>query len=43
MYPDDVSEKEKARRWHILNDLLLESVQKRNKLMLNREEEVLIS
>ncbi len=43
MYPDDVSEQEKARRWHILNDLLLESVQKRNSLMLDREEEILIS
>ncbi len=43
MYPDDVSEKEKARRWHILNDLLLDSIQKRNKLMLWREEEILVS
>ena len=43
MYPDDVSDEEKARRWHILNDLLLKSIQKRNKLMLWREEEILIS
>ena len=43
MYPDDISEEEKARRWHILNDLLLESIQKRNALMLNRQEEILIS
>lgn len=43
MYPDDVSEEEKARRWHILNDILLESIQKRNRLMLGRIEEVLIS
>ncbi len=43
MYPDDVSNEEKARRWHILNDLLLKSIQKRNKLMIWREEEILIS
>ncbi|MCD5380918.1 MiaB/RimO family radical SAM methylthiotransferase [Candidatus Gracilibacteria bacterium] len=43
MYPDDVDNEVKARRWHILNDLLLKSVQKRNTLMLGREEEVLIS
>jgi tRNA-2-methylthio-N6-dimethylallyladenosine synthase len=34
IYPDDVPEKEKARRWHILNDLLLESIEKRNKMMI---------
>jgi len=34
IYPDDVPEEEKARRWHILNDLLLESIQKRNKMRI---------
>jgi len=34
MYPDDVSEEVKAERWHILNDILLENITKRNKLML---------
>ncbi len=43
MYPDDVPETVKAERWHILNSLLLESVQKRNKLMIGRTEEILIS
>jgi tRNA-2-methylthio-N6-dimethylallyladenosine synthase len=32
--PDDVPDEVKAERWHILNDLLLESILKRNKLML---------
>ncbi len=41
--PDDVPEAEKARRWHILNDALLESVKKRNKLMIARTEEILVS
>lgn len=43
IYPDDVPDTVKAERWHILNDLLLESVLKRNKLMLWREEEIMIS
>ena len=43
IYPDDVPDKIKAERWHILNSMLLESVQKRNKLMIDREEEILIS
>jgi len=43
IYPDDVPDKVKAERWHILNSMLLESVQKRNKLMIGREEEILIS
>jgi len=34
---------EKARRWDILNTLLYKSVQKRNKLMLGRTEEILIT
>lgn len=40
---DSVSMEEKARRWDILNTLLYQSVQKRNKLMVGRTEEVLIS
>jgi len=34
LYPDDVSNETKASRWHILNDILLENITKRNKLML---------
>lgn len=41
--PDDVSEQEKSRRWHILNEALLETVTNRNTLMLGRTEEILIS
>ena len=40
---DDVPMKEKARRWDILNTLLYKSVKKRNELMLERTEELLIS
>ncbi len=43
IYPDDIPNDVKAERWHKLNDELLESIQKRNKLMLNREEMVLVS
>jgi tRNA-2-methylthio-N6-dimethylallyladenosine synthase len=43
IYPDDITNKLKAIRWHKLNDALLESLKIRNKLMLDREEEVLIS
>lgn len=41
--PDDVPDTVKAERWHTLNKLLLENVLQRNKLMLWRKEEVLIS
>ena len=41
--PDDVPDEVKAQRWHILNDLLLESILKRNKLMLWRTEAVMVS
>lgn len=34
IYPDDVPDDIKAERWSILNDLLLENIQKRNALML---------
>ncbi len=43
IYPDDITNKVKAQRWHILNDMLLDSIWVRNKMMLDREEEVLIS
>ena len=43
LFPDDVPDTLKAERWHILNELLLESVLKRNKLMLWREEDIMIS
>lgn len=43
IYPDTVDDSLKAERWHILNDILLENVTKRNKLMLWRTEEILIS
>jgi len=41
--PDDVPDEEKARRWHILNDLLLENILERNKLMLDKEFEIMVS
>lgn len=34
IYPDDVPDDIKAERWSILNDLLLENIQKRNALMI---------
>jgi tRNA-2-methylthio-N6-dimethylallyladenosine synthase len=43
IYPDDISEEEKANRWHILNDKLLENIKTRNSLMIWNIEEVLIS
>jgi tRNA-2-methylthio-N6-dimethylallyladenosine synthase len=43
IYPDDITNEQKAERWHILNDMLLDSIWKRNQMMLNREEKVLIS
>jgi tRNA-2-methylthio-N6-dimethylallyladenosine synthase len=41
-YPDDISENEKAKRWHILNDKLLETITKRNKMVLGKVEEILV-
>jgi len=32
--PDDVPDHIKSERWHILNDILLKIVQKRNNLMI---------
>jgi tRNA-2-methylthio-N6-dimethylallyladenosine synthase len=43
IYPDNISSETKAERWHKLNNLLLESVEKRNNLMIGKIEEVLIS
>jgi len=43
IYPDDIPDEIKASRWHKLNDLLLENIQKRNKLMIWKIEEVLIA
>jgi len=42
LYPDDIPNEVKAKRWHILNDKLLESIKKRNKLMIWKIEEILI-
>ncbi|MDP2090864.1 MAG: MiaB/RimO family radical SAM methylthiotransferase [Candidatus Gracilibacteria bacterium] len=43
IYPDDISNDTKAERWHKLNDLLLESVTKRNTAMIGSVEKILIS
>lgn len=43
LMPDDVPDNVKAERWHILNDLLLENIMERNKLMLWKTEEILIA
>lgn len=42
-YTDDITPREKARRWNILNTLLQESVQTRAEMMIWRKEEILIS
>jgi len=43
IFPDDINNETKANRWHKLNDLLLENITKRNKSMIWKIEEVLIS
>lgn len=43
LFPDDVSDEEKANRWHTLNEKLLESVTSRNNKMLWTIEEILVS
>ncbi len=43
IYPDDVPDAVKAERWHMLNSVLEENVQKRGQLMMGREEDILIS
>jgi len=39
---DDVPNKEKARRWDILNTLLQKSIEKRSRLMIGRTEQIMI-
>lgn len=41
--PDDVPDEVKAQRWHILNDLLLENLLERNKLMLDKTFEIMVA
>jgi tRNA-2-methylthio-N6-dimethylallyladenosine synthase len=43
IYPDDIKNEIKAERWHYLNDLLLESITKRNNKMIWNIEKILIS
>lgn len=43
IFPDDITNELKAERWHKLNDLLLESVTKRNNMMIWKIEKILIS
>lgn len=43
IYPDNISNEIKAKRWHKLNSLLLEDIHKRNNLMIWKIEEILIS
>ncbi len=43
MFPDDISDDIKAKRWHILNDKLFDSVTNRNSNMIWNIEEVLVS
>ncbi len=43
IYPDDISNETKAERWHILNDILLQTLTKRNNLMVWKIQKVLIS
>ena len=40
---DNVSDQEKARRWDILNTLLKKNIEKRSKVMIGREEEILVT
>ncbi|MDD3120411.1 MAG: MiaB/RimO family radical SAM methylthiotransferase [Candidatus Gracilibacteria bacterium] len=40
---NNVSDQEKARRWDILNTLLKKNIEKRSKLMIGREEDILIT
>jgi len=43
IYPDNISNEEKARRWHFLNDKQIEVLSERNKIMIWRVEEILVS
>lgn len=40
---DDIAAEEKARRWTILNDILIENVRRRNALMIGRTETILVT
>lgn len=42
LYPDTVADSIKAERWHILNNLLLENILERNKMMIWRTEKILL-
>lgn len=42
-YPDDIPNEIKSERWHKLNNKLLESITKRNKMMIWKVEEILVS
>jgi len=42
IYPDDVPDSIKAERWHILNNILLENIEKRNSKMLWNIEKVFV-
>lgn len=43
IYPDDISDEIKAKRWHMLNLVLEENVKKRSQKMIWRVEEILVS
>lgn len=43
IYPDDISNEEKASRWHFLNDKLIWQLSTRNKMMIWKIEEILVS
>lgn len=43
LYPDNVWEDIKSKRWHILNKALMKSLQNRNEMMIWRTEKILIS
>lgn len=43
IYPDDISDEIKAKRWHMLNVVLEENVKKRSQKMIWRVEEILVS
>ena len=43
MYPDNIKDTIKAERWHTLNNLLLKTIEKRNTIMIWKEENILVS
>jgi tRNA-2-methylthio-N6-dimethylallyladenosine synthase len=42
LYPDDIPNEVKAERWHRLNNLMKLNVEKRSKIMIGRQENILI-